>query len=62
MPCWELFDAQDFAYKASVFPEGVPVVSVEALTVFGWNKYAHATVGMKTFGASAPYKVYKLKN
>lgn len=56
MPCWELFDAQDMAYKASVFPEGVPVVSVEALAVFGWNKYAHATVGMTTFGASAPYK------
>lgn len=29
----ELFDAQDKAYKLSVFPDGAPVVSVEAYSV-----------------------------
>ena len=44
----------------SVFPPGVPVLSVEALSTFGWSKYAHASIGMTTFGASGPAKdVYK---
>ena len=38
MPCWSLFDAQSAAYRASVFPEGTPVLSVEALTSLGWEK------------------------
>jgi len=60
MPSWELFDAQPESYRQSVFPVGVPVLSVEALSTFGWQKYAHTQVGMSTFGASAPYKqVYK---
>jgi len=53
-PCWELFEEQDDAYKASIFPEGVPVVSVEAGTTFGWAKYADKSVGHDGFGASAP--------
>jgi transketolase len=56
MPSWELFSDQPFPYQRSVFPSGVPVLSVEALSIFGWSKYAHAHVGMQTFGASAPYK------
>eukprot|EP00158_Paraphelidium_tribonemae_P003576 Partr_v1_DN26235_c0_g1_i1_m48613 putative Transketolase len=60
MPCMELFEEQSAEYKASVFPVNVPVMSVEACTTFGWAKYAHASVGLDTFGASAPYKdVYK---
>ncbi|ORX99058.1 transketolase [Basidiobolus meristosporus CBS 931.73] len=54
MPSMELFDQQELAYKESVFPRNVPVLSVEAMTTFGWGKYAHASIGMTTFGASAP--------
>ncbi|AIN98836.1 transketolase [Leishmania panamensis] len=54
MPCQELFDAQSDKYRKSVFPDGVPVVSVEAYLSFGWEKYSHAHVGMSGFGASAP--------
>ena len=60
MPCWELFDAQPVEYKQSVFPTGIPVLGCEAMSTFGWDRYAHACVGMTTFGASAPCKdVYK---
>jgi transketolase len=52
MPVSDLFDEQSHEYKLSVFPKNVPVVSVEALTVFGWQQYSHAQVGMTTFGAS----------
>ena len=55
-PCWELFDEQTAAYQDSVFPPGVPVLAVEALAAEGWQKYAHSTVGMRSFGASAPGK------
>lgn len=54
MPCWELFEDQTQAYKESVFPAGVPVVSVEAMTTLGWGKYAHVALGLDTFGMSAP--------
>jgi len=52
--CWELFDANSVEYRKSVFPDGVPVLSVEAGSTFGWDRYAHASVGVDTFGASAP--------
>lgn len=56
MPITDLFDEQSLEYKLSVFPRGAPVVSVEALTIFGWQQYSHAQVGMTTFGASGPIK------
>jgi len=56
MPCWELFDAQPMAYRLSVFPRGVPVLAVEALSSEGWCKYAHSVIGMRTFGHSGPAK------
>jgi len=60
LPSFELFDEQDVEYRSSVFPDGIPVLSVEALSYFGWSKYAHASIGMKSFGSSGPYKdVYK---
>lgn len=52
MPCTELFDEQPLEYRQSVLSKGIPVVSVEALSTFGWQKYSHAQVGMVTFGAS----------
>jgi len=52
MPCTELFDEQEETYKANVLPDGVPVMSIEAGSVGGWTRYAHASIGMTTFGAS----------
>jgi transketolase len=57
MPSWELFEAQDTAYQREVLPEGVPVLSVEAATTFGWSRWAQAHVGIDRFGASAPGSV-----
>jgi len=54
MPSWELFRQQSSDYQNSVFPEGVPILAVEAASSFGWREYAHASVAMTTFGASAP--------
>ncbi len=54
MPCWELFDRQDVAYRDAVLPTGVPRVSVEAASTFGWARWADASVGIDRFGASAP--------
>lgn len=58
MPCWELFEAQSAEYKESVLPKAIKArVSVEAGTTFGWSKYvgdAGASIGVDTFGASAP--------
>lgn len=60
MPCIELFDKQPLAYKESVFPAGVPVMSVEAAGVQGWQKYSHAAFGMDRFGSSGKLDdVYK---
>jgi transketolase len=60
MPCWELFEAQDQAYRDSVLPPGVTArVSVEQASTFGWSKYVgdHGTsIGMSSYGASAPLK------
>ncbi len=54
MPSWEVFEEQDTAWKQSVFPAGVPVVSVEAGSTFGWGRYADRSLGIDRFGASAP--------
>lgn len=56
MPCWEMFDAQDAAYRASVLGEA-PRIAVEAGIRFGWERYIGADgafVGMNSFGESAP--------
>ena len=57
MPCTNVFDAQDQAYKDSVLPKGVKRVAVEAGVTGGWYKYVGldgAVVGMDCFGESAP--------
>ncbi len=56
MPCWELFEAQDDAYKASVLGDA-PRVAVEAAMEMGWRKWIGENgrfIGMNSFGASAP--------
>jgi len=58
LPSWELFEAQDAAYKQSVLGEaGVARVAIEAATGFGWERYLGPDgvfIGMTGFGASAP--------
>ena len=58
MPSWELFEAQDEAYKDSVLPKvATKRLSVEAGTSFGWQKYTGfegGSVSIERFGASAP--------
>jgi len=54
LPSWDLFAAQDPAYRDAVLPPGVPRVSVEAGATFGWARWADASVGIDRFGASAP--------
>ncbi|QIN80937.1 transketolase [Rubrobacter marinus] len=58
MPSWEIYDAQDQAYKDSVLPPSVEVrVSVEAGVPNGWERYVGfrgASIGIDRFGASAP--------
>jgi transketolase len=60
MPCTQLFDEQDAAYKESVLPSSVSArVSVEMASTFGWERYIGLkgkAVGMRSFGASAPLK------
>ena len=64
MPSWELFEEQDPAYRNQVLPTAIRArVSVEAASLFGWDRYVGADgarIGMTTFGASGPYKdVYR---
>ncbi len=54
MPSWDRFATQDTAHRQSVFPTGVPVLSVEAGVTFGWAQYADESIGIDRFGASAP--------
>merc|ERR1719163_1623175 len=54
MPCMELFEAQDDAYKASVLPDKSITTAVEAGVTAVWYKYADKVVGVDSFGESAP--------
>ncbi len=53
-PCWEWFEGQSDEYRVSVFPPGLPVLSIEAGSTFGWERYADDCIGIDHFGASAP--------
>ncbi|CAI8503294.1 Transketolase [Hanseniaspora opuntiae] len=60
LPDFNTFDKQSKEYKLQVFPDGAPVLSVEVLSTFGWNKYAHESFGINRFGASGKGpEVYK---
>jgi transketolase len=64
MPSWELFEKQSAEYRDSVLPPAVTArVSVEEGVTLGWSRYVGPTgcsIGMHSFGASAPMKdVYK---
>ncbi|MFZ4723582.1 MAG: transketolase [Phycisphaerales bacterium] len=61
MPCWELFERQDEAYREQVLPSSVRArTAVEMAADFGWGRWIGldgTTVCMRSFGASAPFKV-----
>lgn len=57
MPSTNVFDQQDAEYKASVLPENLPCVVVEAGVCDGWYKYVGTrgkVLGINRFGASGP--------
>ncbi len=58
MPCVELFEEQDAAYRESVLPASVRKrLVVEASSSFGWHKYTGFdgdTISIDRYGASAP--------
>ena len=63
MPCQELFDKQPTDYKNKILSKNSVIISIEASSVFGWEKYTGSkgiSLGMKSFGKSAPYNdLYK---
>jgi transketolase len=56
MPCTEVFDAQDAAYRESILPKAVTArLAVEAGATLGWWKYVGSdghVLGIDRFGAS----------
>jgi len=59
MPCQELFDKQSKEYREKVIEQNSKKISIEASSIFGWEKYVGSqgsSLGMKSFGKSAPYK------
>ncbi|HLJ05323.1 MAG TPA: transketolase [Acetobacteraceae bacterium] len=59
LPCWELFEVQDEAYRMQVLG-GAPRFGIEAASGFGWERWLGSDgvfIGMTDFGASAPYEV-----
>ena len=54
MPSFDRFAQQASKYRKTIFPQNIPVLSVEAGVTFGWSQYADASVGIDRFGASAP--------
>jgi transketolase len=60
MPSWKIFEEQSEEYKASIFPDHLPKLAVEAGATLGWWKYVgrHGDViGLDRFGASAPGEI-----
>ncbi len=57
MPSMELFEQQDEAYRAEVLPADALIVSIEAGSTLGWERYTGRgglNIGLDRFGASAP--------
>jgi len=58
LPSWELFAAQDAAWRDRVLPPSITArVSVEAASTFGWMQWVGSrgiSIGIDHFGASAP--------
>lgn len=65
MPSFEIFEKQDESYRNAILPPQVKArISVEQAAVFGWEKYVGEkgrSIGMRTYGASAPLKELQKK-
>ncbi|WP_213878748.1 transketolase [Pseudomonas sp. dw_358] len=65
LPCWELFEEQDKAYREQVLPSAVTArVAIEQAGPMGWDRYVGANgakVVMNSFGASAPIEKLQAK-
>ena len=68
MPSWEIFEhycREHPEYREQVLPESVTArVSVEKASTLGWARYVGTSgrsIGMETFGASAPLKELQKK-
>ncbi len=60
MPCVEVFKAQEGAYRRDVLGHGLPRISLEAGSTFGWAEIVGSgglRIGIDHFGASAPAEV-----
>ena len=66
VPCYDLFQNQNENYKDEILGKDTFKVSIEASSQSGWKSVVGkdgVTLGMSTFGKSAPYKdIYKLFN
>jgi transketolase len=54
LPCWRCFDAQPLDYRNAVLRRSIPSVSLEAGATLGWTRYVDESIGIDTFGMSAP--------
>ena len=54
MPCMERFGRQTLDYQNSIISPTVPSISIEAGSTYGWDKWANVTIGIDSFGTSAP--------
>ena len=57
MPSWARFAALPDPERNAVLLPGLNTLSIEAASTFGWSAWADASVGLDTFGASAPAEV-----
>ena len=60
MPCAELFQKQDGAYRDDLLPADALKVSIEAGVTMGWERFVGSDgllIGLDRFGASAPAEV-----
>ena len=56
MPSWDRFALQPKAFQRKVLGSA-PTLSIEAGVTLGWERYAHESIGIDRFGASAPGNV-----
>jgi transketolase len=60
MPSWEVFEAQDEAYRQEILPDDVTArLAVEAASPQGWHRWVGTqgdVLGIDRFGASAPWE------
>ena len=57
MPSFRIFEEQSDAYKASIFPDHLPKLAIEAGATLCWWKYVGRdgdVIGLDRFGASSP--------